>query len=151
MVFNWPASFQLEIIVERCTVLAFKAQKVVVAPPGTEPSVTADSLAQVWGQVCSEHLACILEEVKASNIKSMSLITLKERAGGKFRHQDGPQPSFYQCRDGTMDLACQQNVGGQQMDFGFRMLGIRMSISCISYCVALIELFNLFVSLKTPL
>lgn len=93
------------------------------SPPGTESSVTAHSPAQVWGQVCSEHPACVLEEVKAGNIKSMSLITLEERADGKFRHQDDPQLPFYQCRDGTMDLACQQSVGGQQMDFGFRMLG----------------------------
>lgn len=27
-----------------------------------------------------------------------------------------------------MDLACQQNVGGQQMDFGFRVLGFEYQL-----------------------
>ena len=60
-----------------------------MAAPSPEPSITADSPAQAWGQVCSEHRPCVLEEVRATSLKSMSLMALKERADGKFRDRSG--------------------------------------------------------------
>lgn len=67
-----------------------------MAAPSPEPSITSNSPAQAWDQVCSEHRPCVLEEVRATSLKSVSLMALKERADGKFRDrsggQDGPQP-----------------------------------------------------------